>query len=251
VTAVLALLQLAVPPPRGFVNDFAGVLTPVTVARLDSTLAALRARTGAEVAVITLRDLGGRPAADVAVRLGREWGVGARGEADDPRRNLGVVILVKPLEAGRRGTGDVFIATGRGAEGVLPDARVGRIRHAMIPHLAREDYSEGLAVGVDLVAAALAEVGAPAPAAPARRGRMPIENRLVLLAVVLFVLVAVVGRLQRRGRRRRWRGRRAWWIGGWPGGPGGGGRGGGGFSGGFGGFGGGGGFSGGGAGGRF
>ena len=251
--AVLALLQLAVPPPRGFVNDFAGVLSPGTVARLDSTIAGLRARTGADIAVVTLRDLDGRPASDVAVQIGREWGVGAQAEAGDPRRNLGVVILLKPLEDGRPGTGDLFIATGRGAEGVLPDARVGRIRDAMIPHLAREDYAAGLAVGVDSVAAALVEAvsGAPAPRAAARRTRPPVAL-IIGLILVLVILVQGVRAVSRstapRGRRRR---RRHVWIGGWPGGGRRGGWGGGGFGGGFGGFGGGGGFSGGGAGGRF
>ena len=249
--AVLALLQLALPPPRGFVNDFAGVLAPGAVARLDSTIAGLRARTDAEIAVVTLRDLGGRPAADLAVRIGREWRVGAQREAGDPRRNLGVVILLKPLENGRPGTGDLFIATGRGAEGVLPDSRVGRIRDAMIPYLAREDYAAGLALGVDSVAAALVEAvsGGPAPGTAARRTGPPVALIIgfILVLFILFQIVrAVSGSAAPRGRRRR---RPFVWIGGrggWGGGPGGGG-----FVGGFGGFGGGGGFSGGGAGGRF
>ena len=249
---VLALLQLALPPPRGFVNDFAGVLAPGAVARLDSVIAGLRARSDAEIAVVTLRDLGGRPAADVALRIGREWRVGARGEAGDPRRNLGVVILLKPLENGRPGTGELFIATGRGAEGVLPDARVGRIRDAMVPYLAREEYAAGLAVGVDSVAAALAEAvaGVPDSGTPARRTGPPLAL-IIGLILVLFIMVQVVRAISggggSRGQRRRfvWIGGRGGWGGGW---------GGGGFSGGgggFGGFGGGGGFSGGGAGGRF
>jgi len=194
VTAVaLALLQLALPPPRGFVNDFAGVLAPRAVARLDSVIAGLHARTDAEIVVVTLRDLGGRPAADVALHIGRAWGVGARGEAGDPRRNLGVVILLKPLENGRPGTGELFIATGRGAEGVLPDARVGRIRDAMVPYLAREDYAAGLGLGVDSVAAALAEAvaGAPDSGTATRRTGPPLAL-IVGLILVLFIMVQVV-----------------------------------------------------------
>src|SRR2546429_1509157 len=42
------------------------------------------------------------------------------------------------------------------AEGFLPDARVGRIRDAMTPYLAREDYGAGLTLGVDLIAQAFA-----------------------------------------------------------------------------------------------
>ncbi len=251
VLLVLTLVQLSVPPPRGFVSDFAGVLEPGAVARMDSAIAGLRARTGAEIAVVTLADLGGREASDVAVQIGREWGVGATGAAGDPRRNLGVVVLLKPLERGRRGTGAVFIATGRGAEGVLPDARAGRIRDAMIPYLAREDYDAGLELGVREVARALEDAAPGAGAAP-RTPRSALATVLILVIVVLVVLL-VVGMMARAasrgGRRRRGRGGPWWWGGGWGGG--GGGRGGGGFSGGFGGFGGGGGFSGGGAGGRF
>src|SRR3989454_7562572 len=39
-----------------------------------------------------------------------------------------------------------------GAEGFLTDARVGRIRDAMTPYLAREQYGAGLAHGVELIA---------------------------------------------------------------------------------------------------
>jgi len=252
---LLALLQVAIPRPRGHVNDFAGILDALAVARLDSSLAHLRERTGAEVAVVTLSDLGGRAPAEVAVRIGRDWGVGAKAGPGDPRNNLGVVVLLKPLERGRRGTGAVFIATGRGAEGVLPDSRVGRIRDRMIPYLAREEYAAGVAVGVAEIVRALEEA-TPGPTRRAPQGRQPgwrfaLGMLIPLLVLLLLVFLVIKSRAGTPPRRRRWRGPRVpgappiWWGGG------GGGRSGGGFSGGFGGFGGGGGFSGGGAGGRF
>src|SRR2546428_9278640 len=170
---LLGLQQLAIPSPRGFVNDFAGVLDPGPVARMEAEIAEVRDKTGGDIAVVTLPDIGGRPASDVAVQIGRQWGVGARGEAGDPRKNLGVVILLVPRRDHRAGTGQLFIATGRGAEGFLPDSRVGRIRDAMGSFLAREDYGDGLALGVSLIAQAFAEqfrvtlTGAPAPSTPA------------------------------------------------------------------------------------
>src|SRR5205814_705683 len=72
----------------------------------------------------------------------------ASGEAGDPTKNLGVVVLLVPQKNHRPGTGQIFIATGRGAEGFLTDARVGRLRDAMTPYLAREEYGAGLAYGV-------------------------------------------------------------------------------------------------------
>jgi uncharacterized protein len=186
----------------------------------------------------------------VALQIGRQWGVGAKGEAGDPAKNLGVVLLLVPLKNHRPGTGQLFIATGRGAEGFLPDARVGRIRDAMTPYLAREDYGAGLARGVDLIAQAFAQefgvtlTGVPEPVPDDGGQPLPIPVGWIVVAVVLLILLS-------RGRillLPLWFGGFGGGRGGWGGG---GGGGGGGFGGGFGGFGGGGGFSGGGAGGRF
>ena len=94
---------------------------------MEAVIGEVRAKTRGEIAVVTLADIGDRAASDVAVQVGRQWGVGAKGAAGDPAKNLGVVILLVPLTDHRPGTGQVFIATGRGAEGFLPDARVGRI----------------------------------------------------------------------------------------------------------------------------
>jgi len=254
VTLCCALLQIAVPPPSGYVNDFAGVLDATSVAHMTAVITELREKTRGEIAVVTLADIADRPAADVALQIGRQWGVGAKGEAGDPAKNLGVVVLLVPLKNHRPGTGQVFIAAGRGAEGFLPDARVGRIRDAMTPYLAREEYGAGLARGVDLIAGAFAQEFAVTltgvPELPPGDGSQPLPIPLgwIVVAVVLLIVLS-------RGRILLLPLWFAGWGrggGGWSGGRGGGwGGGGGGFGGGFGGFGGGGGFSGGGAGGRF
>src|SRR5437588_12249140 len=190
-----ALLQITVPPPRGYVNDFAGVLDATSVAHMTAVITELREKTRGEIAVVTLADIADRPAADVALQIGRQWGVGAKGEAGDPAKNLGVVVLLVPLKNHRPGTGQVFIAAGRGAEGFLPDARVGRIRDAMTPYLAREDYGGGLARGVDLIAQAFARefgftlTGEPPPPPPDETGQVPIPVGLVIAGVVFLILV--------------------------------------------------------------
>jgi uncharacterized protein len=249
--SILLLFQIPIPPPRGYVNDFAGVLEAGAVARMEATIAEVRTKTRGEIAIVTLADIGDRAASDVAVQIGRQWGVGARGEAGDPAKNLGVVILLVPLKDHRPGTGQIFIATGRGAEGFLTDARVGRIRDAMIPDLAREDYGAGLERGVGLVARAFAaEFGVAltgqSPSPPQQRVAFS-PSAMTILAIIILVVLLMTLAGRTRGRRRAW-----WWVGPWIGGGWSGRRWGGGWGGGgFGGFGGGGGFSGGGAGGRF
>jgi len=205
----------------------------------------VREKTRGEIAVVTLADIGDRSASDVALQIGRQWGVGAKGDAGDRAKNAGVVVLLVPRKNHKPGTGDVFISMGRGAEGFLTDAGAGRIRDAMLPALGAEDYGKGLALGVDLIAQTFAaefgvtltspEYAMPPPADDRKQVAIPAGW---LIAILILLLIVSRGRL-------------LWipfWIlsqgrgGGWSGGRGGGG---------FGGFGGGGGFSGGGAGGRF
>src|SRR5881296_1632169 len=187
-TALLLVAQIQLPPPRGYVNDFAGVLDSASVAHMEAVITEVRVKTRGEIAVVTLQDLGDRAASDVVVQIGRQWGVGAKGEAGDPAKNLGVVILLVPLKQHRPGTGQVFIATGRGAEGFLPDSRVGRIRDAMLPYLAREDYGRGLSVGVDLVAQAFAsEFGVTLGTSPPRRSSSPALAWLPSVLALLWV----------------------------------------------------------------
>src|SRR3989454_901580 len=123
-TVLLLVAQVQVPPPRGYVNDFAGVLDAASVAHMEAVIAEVRDKTRGEIAVVTLPDIGDRPAADVALEIGRQWGVGAKGQAGDPAKNLGVVVLLVPQKNHRPGTGQIFIATRRGAAGVLVEARV-------------------------------------------------------------------------------------------------------------------------------
>ena len=282
VNALLFLLllfppqELVIPPPRGLVNDFAGVIDAAHAARIERVAAYVRSRSGGEIAVVTLRDLGGRAANDVATRIGREWRVGADAPIGDRRRNAGLVILVVPKETSADGRGHVFIAPGQGSEGFATDAGVGDIWREAIPELQRREYGAAIeritlrvselyarefGFSLDSLDVTL-PARAPAPQAPATRDGSGIPGGMIALLVILFVIMPMLSRGQRGRRRYRGGGLGSAlpWIlmdamrgsrrsgGGWGGGWGGGGGGGGG---GFGGFGGGGGFSGGGSGGSW
>jgi len=269
-TALLAVLQLTAatlgaqrpgvdtlfpPQPVGYVNDFASVIDAESAAKMEDLIARLRAATGAEVAVVTLRSIGEQDPAEVALAIGRKWKVGGKAEIGDPRRNAGIVILLVPRQNGRPGTGQIRVEVGQGLEGIIPDAAAGRIRREVMgPDLEREAYGPALLKGVQALAGEIARgYGVSDSALTAYRA--PVEpgggTRTLssLLPILLFVLFIVISSRGVGGRRRR---RNLYWGGGpWIGGGWGGGGGFGGGGGGFGGFGGGGGFSGGGAGGRF
>lgn len=277
-TAVALQLALAAPGvgqagvdslfparPSGFLTDVTGVVSPADATRIEDKIRLLRERTGAEIAVVTLPSIGDRAAVDVAVAIGRAWGVGAEAAVGDARRNAGVVVLLVPRREGDDNSGQIFIATGQGVEGFITDAAAGRVRDQMRPMLAQGEYGAGLVVGVDALAALVARgMGiTDSVLVPPRPERGPIPVGLIMALViiaivVIFLIVAAISSAGKpgppTGRVHRGRGRRTstWGGGGFGGGGfGGGGFGGGGGGGGFGGFGGGGGFSGGGAGGRF
>ena len=271
---ILLLLQgLTIPAPRGYVSDFAGVLDSASIRKMTAVIEDLKAKTGGEIAVVTLPDLQDRAASDVALDIGRQWGVGQKGNPGDPARNRGIVILLVPRKDHRAGSGAFWIATGTGSEGFVTDAAAGRVRDAVMSQLSNEDYGGALVQATELVAQRFATEFHVA-LDPSSRPKTPFRvvpdldgnplAQFAFLAVALVVCLVIIGALSRGGRGSllSWlvlaamqsNRRRGGW-GGWGGGSGGGFGGFGGFGGGggggFGGFGGGGGFSGGGAGGSF
>ncbi len=240
--------------PTGYLTDVAGVVDPASAARIESIARTLREQTGAELAIVTLPTIGRYEASDVALVIGRRWGVGAKAEVGDKIRNAGLVMLLVPRREGQ--AGKIRLEVGDGLQGILTDATSGRIRDAMRPQLAAGQYGPGLVTGVETVAALVAqELGvrdsslvSPRPAASGGGG--PSIFLIFLLVFVFFaIMMALAGSRSAGGARGRRP--RVYWGPGIGGGGWGGGGGFGGGGGGFGGFGGGGGFSGGGAGGDF
>ena len=249
--------QGALPAPVGYVNDFANVLPADARARVEALALQVRAATRGDMVVVTLPSLQGRPVEEVALRLGREWKVGATAAIGDEARNAGVIILVVPKETSDDGRGYCRIEVGQGAEGFITDATAGALCREQVPRF-RQRESGGAVVGLAQgVAGLYAQAfgvsleGAQAPRTPRRRERDSGFPVVLVIILVLFLLSALGGRRRRSGCV----GclpipipgppvmHHGWHRGGWGGGGFGGGGGGG-----FGGFGGGGGFSGGGGG---
>ena len=246
----------ALPAPVGYINDFADVIPAEAESRIQAIIDEVRAKSGGEIVVVTLPSLEGRTRDDVALEIGREWRIGAEGEAGDRGRNTGLVVLVVPKETAPSGRGELKIELGDNTNTFITAAETGRIRDTyMIPAFREGDYGTGITAGVAALAMEYAEsFGFELTGdyqLPEARGEEEGGSWFVWI-IVLFVLFSFMGRRRRRssfpiflpipmggGRRGGF------------GGFGGGGFGGFGGGGGFGGFGGGGGFSGGGAGGSW
>src|SRR5690606_10605553 len=194
VAAQGTVADLVPPRPAGFITDMAGVIGTEAEARVEARLQRLRDSTGAEVAVVTLPTLGDAVAADVALAIGRAWGIGADAAVGDARRNAGAVLLLVPRTDSTRG--QVDLRSGTGAEGFLTDARAGQILDAIVPALREGDYD----LAVDGATALLADLFArslgiqdSALVRPRDGGGPPVMVVLLIVILALAVGVAIAG----------------------------------------------------------
>jgi uncharacterized protein len=234
--------DIKIPAPQGLVSDFAGVIEQSTREQLTRLLQELKDKTGAEIAIVTVETTQPLTAFDYAIKVAEAWKPGAKG------KDNGVVFLVATKDR------KMFITTGYGVEGVLPDGKVGEIRDEyVVPYFKQGDYAHGILAGTQVMADLIAaEYGVrlsegQVPRARTRTGaEAPPSWILLVFALIALGLVVAAFTGTRRSRYTRFGGAR--YEGGGFGGSGFGGGGFGGSGGGFGGFGGGG-FGGGGAGG--
>ena len=120
-----------------WVADPAHHLATSTVQSIDGIVDALQRDRSIEMAVVVLDSLDGLEPADAALLLQRRWGVGKR------QRDNGIVFLWSPKLR------KTYVSVGYGLEGVLPDARVGRILDTwVLPSFRAENYDGGMLQGV-------------------------------------------------------------------------------------------------------
>lgn len=133
------------PNPPRLVNDMAGVLSEREVNHIEGVLENFARQTSTQIVIVTVPSLNGYDSSDFAFQLGEKWGVGQKG------KDNGVVVLFKPKTADSRG--QVFVATGYGLEGIIPDAVANRdiVNAEMVPRFKQGDIYGGLAAGTQVI----------------------------------------------------------------------------------------------------
>jgi len=244
---------LAPPVPPQLVNDYAGILQPAEFQALENKLVAFNDSTSNQIVVLIVNSLQGYDKSEFAYIIGKEWGVG---QSDF---NNGVVVLVKTKTAGS--DGQIFIATGYGLEGPIPDlACADIIDREILPRFSQGDYYGGLDAGTNvLMALASGEYSYADYGKRGGSGSTGSIPAIVFIIFIVFIILISSGNSNNKHIRKTGASNLPLWLllsmmgggkshgGSWGGFTGGGGGGGGG---GFGGFGGGG-FGGGGAGGSW
>jgi uncharacterized protein len=170
----------------GWVNDFAGIIDNVSKEKINLIIDELERKTGAEIAVVTLTSLEDENIEDFANRLFEKWGIGKKG------KNNGVLILVAFKEK------KIRIETGYGIEGIIPDAKAGRIiREIMAPLFQEGKFGEGILNAVYMISQEIAkdagvQLNVEKRNIIYRNNKLKISDIITFLVFIIFVLPVII-----------------------------------------------------------
>ena len=177
------------PKPTDYVNDFAHVLSPDAVTRLDRICAQLdHSAANTQVAILTVHSLDGDDPAEWANKVEDRWRIGKKGS------DRGVLVLLVVDKHRWR------IDVGYGLEGILPDGELGDIGRSMVPYLRANDYDDAALAAVGKIAQVIAfdskiniyDTQVEPPVVPQQlphHQRPEWENELIMLVVLSLVLL--------------------------------------------------------------
>lgn len=160
------------PRPAGYVNDFAHVMSPAVVARLNRLCGNVRRQTHDRIDVVTVQTTDGEPIEQYATGLQQAWKVG----------NREAMVLVAVGQRQR------WIAVESGLEPIFSPAQLGRISGKMVPMLRNNDFDAAMSLAVEDLAAGMARrsssVAAEVPAE--NRWLKPVTWGLTVLLIASF-----------------------------------------------------------------
>src|SRR5271163_409281 len=193
--------------PTGYVTDLAHVINADTKTRLENLCTELEQKTGAQMAIVTVRSLEGETVEQYGNELFKQLGVGSKKES------RGVLLLVAPTER------KYWTEVGYGLEPVINDARAGDAGRLMRSYFIEGNYSAGIEAAAWQLAKYIADdrgvtlSGTP----PARPARPRDDNRSIPIwpiLIFIFVVISIIRALAGSGRGGRGgRPGSGWWIG--------------------------------------
>jgi uncharacterized protein len=131
---------LDIPKLQGYVNDYAGMISPEAKGELTRELAAFEKTDSTQIVVLTVPSLEGGEIEDFGIRVADSWKIGQKG------KDNGVIFIVAKQERKMR------IEVGMGLEGRLTDLMAGRIVDLVVkPRFKRGDYDGGFIAGVSAI----------------------------------------------------------------------------------------------------
>ncbi|HWF66633.1 MAG TPA: TPM domain-containing protein, partial [Acidobacteriaceae bacterium] len=173
--------------PTGYVNDFAGVLSPGTRSQLEALCTQVDQQAHAQIAVVTIHTTGDDTIDDFAVQLFQKWKIGPKNS------DRGLLLLLATDDHRYR------FEVGYGLEGILPDGKVGSIGREMVPYLRQANYDAAITLGTQSAAQVIAQdakitlQSSELQNIPQRKPNRALGIRDILLAIfVIFVFISLL-----------------------------------------------------------
>ena len=176
--------------PAGYFNDYASVVDQATALHLNEELAQFERDTSNQIVVAVYPSMQSESSvADYTQRIAQTWGVGGK------EHNNGAVLFVFVRDH------QMFLQSGYGLEGPLPDATAFDITHNVIaPFFKKDDYAGGLQAGVTAIMQAVRGeykgTGRTQKESEGSGGGVPIP-------LIVFLIIVVIIIVSSRSARRR------------------------------------------------
>lgn len=182
------------PIPKSLVSDYTNTLSEGELESLRNTVHGFEDSTGVQIAIAMLASTGRYEIADYGVKLFNEWQIG------DKEKSSGVLLLVAKSDR------KVFIITGRGSEGVLPDVVCKRIvDNEITPRFKSGDFFGGLnAAATTMISIMKNEYSADSYMKKSKKNRGKNNDPwafLIVFVVILLIIFSKVSGVRRYAHR--------------------------------------------------
>ena len=189
---ITAASIFSLPAAKGYVSDYAGVISSEDASVITAVSKAVEEKTGAEIAVLTVNSISPYSSIEeYSIDVASEWGIGKKG------KDNGVLIVLS------KGDRKVRIEVGYGLEGAITDGISGEILDRyMMPLLKTGDYSGGLKNGalaaasvvadeynIKIDESALKQLKRPSSS----YSRRPVRRGISLFDIIIFLFVFLGG----------------------------------------------------------
>ena len=192
VAPVLAL-DVPKPPTQTAVSDQANIIDNEAEAALSKKLIEYKAKTGNEIAILTVNSLQGEDEFEYSYRVAESWGIGSK------EANNGALLFVAFKER------TIRIQVGRGLEPYLTDLQTNLIiRNKMTPEFKKENYAKGISNGIESMMSVIGGERLSGDSTQNKNGFNVISAESIL--AVGFIVITYLGSFLARSK--------SWWAGG-------------------------------------
>lgn len=170
-----------------YVNDFAGIFNGNEISSLRSLLSEVRQNTTAEIVLVTMTNLSGYTPQEYATKLFTDWKIG---KAD---KDNGLLILYAVNEK------KIWVTTGYGLEGILPDSKIGRmLDDYYVPLRDEGKINEGIISITTELTKVVEENKAEVISGQGANSGNNTLIAIVIIVIVLFIFMFIISRFQKK-----------------------------------------------------